>query len=85
MRVGYAGTTRSGGSNVRLPESPVREYPRTLPKRLLWGSTAKHKGQAPFQKPAPITRSVFPPSLSLYSIPFVDSTFPAKRSSNMVA
>ena len=63
MHVGYTGTTRGGGSNVRLPDSLVCEHKRMLPKRLFWESTSKHEGQAPFQKPAPCKRSVFPPSL----------------------
>ena len=44
----------------------------------------KHKGQVPFQEPAHQSNHTFP-ALSTYSIPFVDSTFPANRSSNIVA
>jgi len=44
----------------------------------------KHKGQAPFQEPAHQNSHTFP-ALSTYSIPFVDNTLPANRSSNMVA
>ena len=70
MHAGYAATTRGGGSNVRLPDSPAREHTRTLPRRLLWGSTSKREGQAPFQKPAPVKRSVFQPSLFALQHPF---------------
>ena len=52
--------------------------------RVVSGLPTKHKGQAPFQKPAP---DKLLPSLSQvrYSIPFVESTLPTNRSSGIVA
>jgi len=85
MHVGYAGITRGGGSNVNLPESPAREHTRTLPKRLFWGSTSKQKGRLLSRNLPPSNDLSFHRPYSLYSIPFVDSTWPAKRSSNIVA
>ena len=49
------------------------------------GELMKHKGQAPFQSPAPHNPIRFRPIQIGYSIPFVESTFPASRSSNIVA
>jgi hypothetical protein len=47
--------------------------------------TDKTEGQAPFQLPAPHKPIQFRSTSIGYNIPFVESTFPANRSSTVVA
>jgi hypothetical protein len=86
MRVEYAGTTQGGGgSNVSLPASLVGEHKRTLLSIYFGGAPQNTKSRLLFRNLPPSTNLSFHRPYSLYNIPFVDSTFPAKRSSNIVA
>jgi hypothetical protein len=63
MRVEYAGTTQGGRKQREPARFTSAGTQANSSQHLFWGSTSKHKEQAPFQKPAPINQSVFPPSL----------------------